>query len=123
MVRGWAQDLGAHGITVNAIGPGVIETPLAQGLAGDPGGSIRTSLEARTPVGRVGKPSDIAGLISFMAGPDGTFMSGSYVIMDGGLRDARGSWEPNPQAMDEMQRHMAAAQARRTKLQPLLDER
>jgi glucose 1-dehydrogenase len=123
MVRGWAQDLGPHGITVNAIGPGVIETPLAQGLAGDAGGVIRTSLEARTPVGRVGKPSDIAGLISFMAGPDGAFMSGSYVIMDGGLRDARGSWEPNPQAMDETQRHIAAAQARRAKLQPLLDER
>jgi glucose 1-dehydrogenase len=123
MVRGWAQDLGPHGITVNAIGPGVIETPLAQGLAGDPGGAIRTSLEARTPVGRVGKPSDIAGLISFMAGPDGAFMSGAYVLMDGGLRDARGSWEPNPQALDEMQRHMAAGQARRAKMQPLLDER
>jgi len=123
MVRGWAQDLGPHGITVNAIGPGVIETPLAQGLAGDAGGAIRSSLEARTPVGRVGKPSDIAGLVSFMAGPDGAFMSGAYVLMDGGLRDARGSWEPNPQAMDEMQRHMAAAQARRAKMQPLLDER
>jgi len=123
MVRGWAQDLGPHGITVNAIGPGVIETPLAQGLAGDPGGAIRTSLEARTPVGRVGKPSDIGGLVSFMAGPDGAFMSGAYVLMDGGLRDARGSWEPNPQAMDEMARHMAAGQARRAKMQPLLDER
>jgi len=123
MVRGWAQDLGPHGITVNAIGPGVIETPLAQGLAGDAGGAIRASLEARTPVGRVGKPADIAGLVSFMAGPDGAFMSGAYVLMDGGLRDARGSWEPNAQAMDEMARHMAAGEARRAKMQPLLDER
>ncbi len=123
MVRGWAQDLGPHGITVNAIGPGVIETPLAHGLAGDPGGAIRSNLESRTPVGRVGRPADIAGLVSFMAGADGEFMSGSYVLMDGGIRDARAGWEPDDKATDEMQRHMAAAQARKQKLQPLIDER
>src|SRR6185503_9436393 len=55
-VRGWAQELGQYGITVNAIGPGVIDTHLAHGLAGDEGGPIRTALEARTPVGRSGKP-------------------------------------------------------------------
>jgi NAD(P)-dependent dehydrogenase (short-subunit alcohol dehydrogenase family) len=123
MVRGWAQDLGPHRITVNAIGPGVIETPLAQGLAGEPGGVIRGNLEARTPVGRVGRPSDIAGLVSFMAGPDGEFMSGAYVLMDGGLRDARAGWEPSEAAAAEIQRHMAAGMARRARLQPLIDER
>lgn len=77
MVRGWAQDLGRHGITVNAIGPGVIDTPLAHGLAGDEGGAIRKSLEERTPLGRSGRPEDIAGLISFLAGPDAEFMTGT----------------------------------------------
>jgi NAD(P)-dependent dehydrogenase (short-subunit alcohol dehydrogenase family) len=123
MVRGWAQDLGQHGITVNAIGPGVIETPLAQGLAGEPGGTIRSRLESRTPVGRVGRPADIAGLASFMAGVDGEFMSGAYVLMDGGLRDARAGWEADTGALDEMQRHMAAGAARRARLQPLIDQR
>jgi len=123
MTRAWAQELGAHGITVNAIGPGVIETPLAQGLAGDPGGAIRSGLESRTPVGRVGKPADIAGLVSFLVGEDGAFMSGSYVLMDGGLRDARGSWEPEPAAIEELGKHMQASEARRAKLQPLIDER
>jgi NAD(P)-dependent dehydrogenase (short-subunit alcohol dehydrogenase family) len=123
MVRGWAQELGVHGITVNAIGPGVIETPLAQGLAGEPGGAIRSSLEMRTPVGRVGRPADIAGLVRFIVGEDGAFMSGSYVLMDGGLRDARGGWEPEPKAMEELQRHMQAGEQRRAKLQPLIDER
>src|SRR5215208_4957825 len=68
-VRGWAQELGQHGITVNAIGPGVIDTPLAHGLAGDEGGPIRSALEQRTPAGRAGRPADIAGLIAFLASP------------------------------------------------------
>ena len=123
MVRGWAQELGQYGITVNAIGPGVIDTPLAHGLAGDEGGPIRQALEQRTPVGRAGRPSDIAGLIAFLAGPDAEFMTGSYLIMDGGLRDARGFNLPDIAAAEERQRHAAAAMERRARLQPLLDER
>jgi hypothetical protein len=56
-------------------------------------------------------------------GEDGAFMSGSYVLMDGGLRDSRGSWEPEPTAMEELGKHMQAAEARRARLQPLIDER
>jgi hypothetical protein len=108
---------------VNAIGPGVIDTPLAAGLTGDPDGAIRKSLESRTPVGRVGKPGDIAGLINFMVGPDGGFMTGSYVIMDGGIRDARGGFEAEPSAVKERERLMVNALARRAKQQPLIDER
>ena len=52
MVRGWAQELGPLGINVNAIGPGVIDTPLAAGLAGEADGVIRRNLERTTPVGR-----------------------------------------------------------------------
>jgi NAD(P)-dependent dehydrogenase (short-subunit alcohol dehydrogenase family) len=125
MVRGWAQELGPHGITVNAIGPGVIDTPLAHGLAGDEGGPIRTALEARTPLGRAGRPSDIAGLISFLASQDAEFMTGSYLLMDGGLRDARGMVNEDPAnpVNQERMRHMAAGMQRRSRLQPLIDER
>ena len=125
MVRGWAQELGAHGITVNAIGPGVIDTPLASMIAGEEGSAIRTSLEQRTPAGRAGRPADIAGLVSFMAGPDGEFMTGSYVIMDGGLRDAGGRRAPDAAdpRMQEMQKHIQDEAKRRAKLQPLIDER
>jgi hypothetical protein len=101
----------------------VIDTPLAAGLAGEADGVIRKGLERRTPVGRVGKPSDIAGLVSFMCGPDGEFMSGSYVIMDGGLRDARASGEPEPAVLEEMQRIMVRGQARRSQQQTWIDER
>ena len=128
MVRGWAQELGAYGITVNAIGPGVIDTPLAHGLAGDEGGPIRTALEQRTPVGRSGRPADIAGLIAFLSGPDAEFMTGSYLIMDGGLRDAARGWtaqagDPADPIVAERMRHAQASMQRREKLQPLIDER
>lgn len=124
MVRGWAQELGQHGINVNAIGPGVIDTPLAASLAGEEGGHVRTSLEARTPVGRAGRPSDIAGLVSFMAGPDGEFMSGSYVIMDGGFRDSSAmGGSQNEETIAERMRIMQAGQSRAEQQRRLLDER
>jgi NAD(P)-dependent dehydrogenase (short-subunit alcohol dehydrogenase family) len=124
MVRGWAQELGPHGITVNAIGPGVIDTPLAKALSGSDEGPIRKALEERTPVGRVGRPDDIAGLVAFIAGPDGAFMSGSYVIMDGGLRDAgRRMDESGTPIGDERMQLAMQAMERRNRLQPLIDER
>jgi len=126
MVRGWAQELGREGITVNAIGPGVIDTPLAAMLAGEEGGEIRKGLEQRTPVGRAGSPEDIAGLVSFMAGPDGGFMTGSYVLIDGGLRDAgpsRRDMRPDDLRMQEIQRVMSDGAERRERHQKLLDER
>lgn len=123
MVRGWAQELGSFGITVNAIGPGVIETPLAQTLAGEEGGGIRKSLENRTPVGRVGRVEDIAGLTSFLCSRDGEFMTGSYLLMDGGLSDAGPGWMADSDLSEEQERLMQKGMARREKMQPLLDER
>lgn len=126
MVRGWASELGPHGININAIGPGVIDTPLAHSLAGDEGGPIRTALEASTPVVRSGRPSDIAGLISFLAGPDAEFMTGSYLVMDGGIRDSRGGAlmeDPDTPLGRERARHMLASEERNARLQPLIDQR
>lgn len=124
MVRGWGQELGEHGITVNAIGPGVIDTPLAAGLAGKEGGAIRQSLESRSPAGRVGVPDDIAGLVNFMVGPDGSFMTGSYVIMDGGLRDARGNLMGDGSDLEkERMELIQTGMARRESQQKLLDDR
>jgi NAD(P)-dependent dehydrogenase (short-subunit alcohol dehydrogenase family) len=125
MVRGWAQELGQYGITVNAIGPGIIETPLASILAGQPDGAIRKQIEQITPLGRVGQPADIAGLVAFLCGPDASFMTGSYLIMDGGLRDARLNAMPDPsdpRAVEALELMQKEGQ-RRLRLQPLIDER
>ncbi|MFP8881139.1 MAG: SDR family oxidoreductase [Myxococcota bacterium] len=125
MVRGWAQELGSHGITVNAIGPGIIATPLASVLAGREDGEIRKRVEELTPVGRVGQPSDIAGLIAFLCGPDAGFMTGSYLIMDGGLRDARAGGMPDPtdpRAVEALELIQQEGK-RRIRLQQLIDDR
>lgn len=120
MVRGWAQELGVHGINVNAIGPGVIETPLAAGLAGTPGGIIRENLEATTPVGRVGQPEDVAGLVNFLASPDAAFMTGDYLLIDGGLRDARQRPEPQGEHLQEVMEHMGSSMQRNAQLDALM---
>lgn len=77
----------------------------------------------RTPLGRVGYTVDIAGLVAFLCGPDAGFMTGSYLIIDGGLRDARPQLDADDPRFEEFERHMMAAQQRREKLQPLIDQR
>ena len=103
----------------------VIDTPLAHSLAGDEGGPIREQLESRTPLGRPGAPSDIAGLISFLVGPDADFMTGSYLVMDGGIRDAGRipGDDPTDRANAERMQHAAITEARNARMQPLIDQR
>jgi len=91
MVRGWAQELGPHGITVNSIAPGLIDTPLARHQAGEPTGELRTLAAGRRPVGRVGVPEDIAALAAFLAGPGAGYITGALMLVDGGARDAHGA--------------------------------
>jgi 3-oxoacyl-[acyl-carrier protein] reductase len=90
MVRGWAQELGQHGITVNSIGPGLIDTPLAHFQVGDEGGELHAAVARRRPAGRVGTPADIAGMVSFLCGPDATYITGAFFLVDGGELDAPG---------------------------------
>ncbi|PON17092.1 hypothetical protein C2W62_15045, partial [Candidatus Entotheonella serta] len=105
------------------IGPGIIETPLVRTLAGDEGSAIRQRVEALNPVGRVGQPSDIAGLAAFLCGPDAEFMTGSYLLMDGGLADARPTPDRDSPLWPEIERHAQEARQRRERMQPWIDER
>ncbi len=77
-----AVDLAPHDIRVNVIGPGVIQTPMtAEGLA-DP--ELRAFLMGRTPMGRPGDPAEIAEVAAFLTSDAAGFMTGSYVVVDGG---------------------------------------
>jgi NAD(P)-dependent dehydrogenase (short-subunit alcohol dehydrogenase family) len=80
-----AADLGKDGVRVNAIGPGLIETPL--------NAYVRTTNQKlekifidHTPLGRAGKPEDIVGPALFLASDLSSYFTGSIVMADGGYR-------------------------------------
>lgn len=122
MVRGWAQELGGQGINVNAIGPGLIDTPLARFQAGREGGELRAVAERRQAVGRVGAPADIAGVVAFLCGPDAAFITGSFLLVDGGSRDAQTGPRLSDEARLERRELQAEAAERHTVLRAHLDE-
>lgn len=83
--RALAAELGKDGVRVNAIGPGLIETPLnAQMRAEDPQ-TLKTFMD-HTPLGRAGKPEDIVGPALFLASDLSAYVTGSIVMADGGYR-------------------------------------
>jgi NAD(P)-dependent dehydrogenase (short-subunit alcohol dehydrogenase family) len=71
------------GITLNAVAPGLIETPLTQESRVDPvKGPVFEKFPM--PVGRLGRPDEVAALVSFLLGPDARFICGSLIFCDGG---------------------------------------
>lgn len=83
--RALAAELGKDGVRVNAIGPGLIETPLnAQARANNPD-LVKTFMD-HTPLGRPGKPEDIVGPAVFLASDLSAYVTGSIVMADGGYR-------------------------------------
>ena len=83
--RALAAELGKHGVRVNAIGPGLIETPLnAQVRANSP--ELVKIFMDHTPLGRAGKPEDIVGPAIFLASDLAAYVTGTIVMADGGYR-------------------------------------
>lgn len=83
--RALAAELGKDGVRVNAIGPGLIETPLnAQARANNPD-LVKTFLD-HTPLGRTGRPEDIVGPAVFLASDLSAYVTGAIVMADGGYR-------------------------------------
>ena len=76
-----AKEFGPRGITVNAVAPGVIETDMTAKTLVERGDSIR----AMTPLGRIGQPDDVAGVVLFLASPEGGWITGRTLLVDGGV--------------------------------------
>jgi NAD(P)-dependent dehydrogenase (short-subunit alcohol dehydrogenase family) len=83
--RALAAELGKYGIRVNAIGPGLIETPLNAAVRANSPDLIKIFMD-HTPLGRAGKPEDIVGPAIFLASDMSAYVTGSIVMADGGYR-------------------------------------
>jgi 3-oxoacyl-[acyl-carrier protein] reductase len=81
MTRSLAREIGARGITVNAICPGVIDTEMTNEL---PEGA-RLRLIAETPAGRAGVPAEVAAVVRFLASEEASYVNGAVIAVDGGL--------------------------------------
>lgn len=84
-VEAAARPWGDRGARVNSISPGVVSTPMGrQELASENGAVMRDMIEA-SGTGRVGTPDDIAAAAAFLLGPDATFVTGTDLLVDGGV--------------------------------------
>jgi NAD(P)-dependent dehydrogenase (short-subunit alcohol dehydrogenase family) len=82
LTRVMALALAPHGIRVNAIGPGSIMTEILKAVANDKEAMRR--ILSRTPLGRIGKPEEVAAVAAFLASDDASYVTGETVFVDGG---------------------------------------
>ena len=80
MTKVWARELGKDGIRVNAVAPGFIETSMVESIPED----VMAMMLKRVPLGKAGKPEDIAGAYAFLASEDASFITGAVLSIDGG---------------------------------------
>jgi glucose 1-dehydrogenase len=78
-----ARELAPQGIRVVNVAPGAILTPINQDLIDDP--KKRAEVEQEIPLGRTGKPEEIAGAIAWVSGPEASYVVGSTLFVDGGM--------------------------------------
>jgi 3-oxoacyl-[acyl-carrier protein] reductase len=76
-----ARELGNRGVRVNVVAPGYIDTRLTQVIADD----MKELMLANTPLGRFGKPEDVAGAVRFLSSDEAAFITGEVLLVDGGL--------------------------------------
>jgi 3-oxoacyl-[acyl-carrier protein] reductase len=81
LTKVWARELGRKGINVNAVAPGFIATEMVTTIPA----KVIEDLESKTPLGRLGKPEDIANAYVFLASEEASFINGATLSVDGGL--------------------------------------
>ena len=85
LTYGMAQQLGRHGIRVNAVAPGIIDTPMVRNGFAQQFNALVEGASARTPLGRLGQPEDVANVIAFLLSPGSAFVTGALIPVTGGI--------------------------------------
>ena len=83
LMRDLAVELGPLGITVNNVAPGAVATPINTALLNDK--PKLNALLQKIPLGRLGSPEDVAGLVAFLASDEASYVTGATYVVDGGL--------------------------------------
>jgi 3-oxoacyl-[acyl-carrier protein] reductase len=81
MTKTLAQEMASRNITVNAVAPGYIDTDMTKVLPED----VRAKILAQVPLGRMGRPEDIAAAVKFLAGEDAAYITGQVLAVNGGM--------------------------------------
>jgi 3-oxoacyl-[acyl-carrier protein] reductase len=81
LARSLARELGTRSITVNVVAPGFVDTDMTAALPDD----RKKAILASVPLGRLAAADEVAGAVSFLAGPDAAYISGAVIPVDGGL--------------------------------------
>jgi 3-oxoacyl-[acyl-carrier protein] reductase len=81
LARALAREVASRGVTVNVVAPGLVDTEMTQAM-----GTERLGLmAAQVPLGRVAAPSEVAGVVGFLASADAAYVTGAVLPVDGGL--------------------------------------
>lgn len=93
-----ALEWGAHGIRANAVAPGLIDAGMSEPIYADP--DIRQRRSERVPLGRLGQSDDVAGVVLFLLSDAAAYVTGTELLVDGGVTMSVISTLPRPQAVD-----------------------
>ncbi|MBO0865714.1 MAG: SDR family oxidoreductase, partial [Mycobacterium sp.] len=81
MARSLTRELGSRSITANVVAPGFIDTEMTRAM--EP--KYQEMAQQAIPLGRIGRPEEVAGVISFLASEDASYISGAVIPVDGGM--------------------------------------